>query len=76
MQDDAGGYEHFRRIFARFGKPVLCIPGNHDFVPQMREALAGRPFELDGPADIGAWRIVLLDSVVPIRPVAASRSKC
>ena len=23
------------------------------------------PFELDGPADIGAWRIVLLDSVVP-----------
>jgi 3',5'-cyclic-AMP phosphodiesterase len=65
VQDDAGGYEHFRRIFARFGKPVLCIPGNHDFVPQMREALAGRPFNLDGPADIGAWRIVLLDSVVP-----------
>ena len=24
-----------------------------------------RPFDLDGPADIGAWRIVLLDSVVP-----------
>ena len=65
VQDDAGGYEHFRRLFARFGKPVLCIPGNHDFVPQMREALAGRPFDLDGPADIGAWRIVLLDSVVP-----------
>ena len=59
VQDDAGGYEHFRRIFARFGKPVLCIPGNHDFVPQMRVALAGRPFELDGPADIGAWRVVL-----------------
>src|ERR1044072_7728035 len=65
VQDDPGGYEHFRRIFARFGKPVLCIPGNHDFVPQMREALAARPFELDGPADIGAWRVVLLDSVVP-----------
>src|ERR1044072_104481 len=65
VQDDAGGYEHFRRIFARFGKPVLCIPGNHDFVPQMRAALDARPFELDGPSDIGAWRIVLLDSVVP-----------
>ena len=65
VQDDATGYEHFRRLFARLGKPVLCIPGNHDFVPQMRAALADRPFELDGPADIGAWRIVLLDSVVP-----------
>ncbi len=65
VQDDPGGYEPFRRLFARFGKPVLCIPGNHDLVPQMRAALSGRPFELDGPADIGAWRIVLLDSVVP-----------
>jgi Icc protein len=64
VQDDAGGYEHFRRVFARFGKPVLCIPGNHDLVPDMRAALAGPPFDLDGPADIGAWRIVLLDSVV------------
>ena len=64
VQDDAGGYEHFRRLFARFGKPVLCIPGNHDLVPEMRAALAGPPFVLDGPADIGAWRIVLLDSVV------------
>ena len=65
VQDDAGGYQHFRRAFARFGKPVLCIPGNHDLVPEMRAALAGPPFDIDGPADIGAWRIVLLDSVVP-----------
>jgi Icc protein len=64
VQDDAGGYEHFRRLFARLGKPVLCIPGNHDLVPEMRAALAGPPFELDGPVDLGAWRIVLLDSVV------------
>ena len=65
VQDDAGGYEHFRRVFARFGKPVLCIPGNHDLVPEMRAALHSRPFVLDGPADLGAWRVVLLDSVVP-----------
>ena len=64
VQDDPGGYEHFRRLFARLGKPVLCIPGNHDLVPEMRAALAGPPFELDGPSDFGAWRIVLLDSVV------------
>ena len=65
VQDDPAGYEHFKRLFARYGKPVLCIPGNHDLVPEMRQSLAGPPFELDGPADIGAWRIVLLDSVVP-----------
>ena len=65
VQDDATGYEHFKRLFARYGKPVLCIPGNHDDVPKMREALSARPFVIDGPADIGAWRIVLLDSVVP-----------
>lgn len=65
VQDDAGGYQHFRRIFSRFGKPVLCVPGNHDLVPEMRAALAGAPFVLDGPADIGAWRVVLLDSVIP-----------
>jgi 3',5'-cyclic-AMP phosphodiesterase len=64
VQDDAGGYEPFRRLFARYNKPVLCVPGNHDLVPQMRAALATAPFDLDGPADIGAWRIILLDSVV------------
>jgi 3',5'-cyclic-AMP phosphodiesterase len=64
VQDDAGGYEHFRRIFARFGKPVLCVPGNHDLVPEMRAALSAPPFLLDGPVDIGAWRFVLIDSVV------------
>jgi 3',5'-cyclic-AMP phosphodiesterase len=65
VQDDPGGYEHFRRIFSRLGKPVLCVPGNHDLVPQMRSALAEPPFIIDGPVDIGAWRFVLLDSVVP-----------
>jgi 3',5'-cyclic-AMP phosphodiesterase len=64
VQDDAGGYEHFRRIFARFNKPVLCVPGNHDLVPEMRSALSQAPFDLDGPVDIGAWRVVLIDSVV------------
>jgi Icc protein len=64
VQDDAGGYEHFRRIFARYNKPVLCVPGNHDLVPQMRAELSQPPFDLDGPADVGAWRVVLIDSVV------------
>jgi 3',5'-cyclic-AMP phosphodiesterase len=65
VQDDPGGYAHFRDVFKTLGKPALCIPGNHDLVPEMRAALSGPPFRLDGPVDLGAWRILLLDSTVP-----------
>lgn len=65
VQDDAGGYAHFRNEFSGLGKPVLCIPGNHDDVPAMRRALAAAPFVMDPHADLGHWRIVLLDSVKP-----------
>jgi 3',5'-cyclic-AMP phosphodiesterase len=65
VQDDPGGYAHFRDVFTALGKPALCIPGNHDLVPEMRAALSGAPFRLDGPVDLGAWRILLLDSTVP-----------
>nr|PZN67446.1 MAG: 3',5'-cyclic-AMP phosphodiesterase [Pseudomonadota bacterium] len=65
VQDDPAGYVHFRREFAALGRPVLCVPGNHDDVPAMRSALAGPPFQLGGVHDAGAWRIVLLDSTIP-----------
>jgi Icc protein len=65
VQDDPGGYVHFREALAPLGRPVLCIPGNHDLVPEMRAALAQPPFVLDGPVDLGAWRILMLDSTVP-----------
>jgi 3',5'-cyclic-AMP phosphodiesterase len=64
VQDDPGGYAHFRRLFADFGVPVLCVPGNHDDPGAMRRELAGKPFVLGGFVDMGAWRIVLLDSCV------------
>lgn len=64
VNDDAGGYVHFRREFAALGKPVLCIPGNHDDVAAMRTALAAAPFQLGGTWDAGAWRVILLDSTV------------
>jgi Icc protein len=64
VQDDPAGYTHFRRLFADFGVPVLCVPGNHDDPEAMRRELAGRPFVLGGFVDMGAWRIVLLDSCV------------
>ncbi len=65
VQDDAGGYAHVRRLFAGLGKPVHCIPGNHDLVQEMQAALAGAPFVLGGHFDLGAWRVVMLDSAEP-----------
>ena len=64
VQDDPGGYVHFRREFGALGKPVLCVPGNHDDVHAMQAALTGPPFQLGGVFDAGAWRLVLLDSTV------------
>jgi Icc protein len=64
VQDDPAGYPHFRRLFADFGVPVLCLPGNHDDRVAMRSELAGKPFVMGGHVDLGAWRIVLLDSCV------------
>jgi Icc protein len=64
VQDDPGGYEHFRAEFSRLGKPVLCIPGNHDDVPAMRSALSLPPFQLGGVYDAGSWRTILLDSTI------------
>lgn len=65
VQDDSCGYAHFRRCFAGLGRPVLCIPGNHDDAAALRQALAGEPFRVGGFSDFGAWRIVLLDSTIP-----------
>ena len=65
VQDDPGGYAHFRRLFGGLGVPVLCLPGNHDEPEAMRRELGRKPFILDGAVDFGLWRIVLLDSCVP-----------
>jgi 3',5'-cyclic-AMP phosphodiesterase len=65
VQDDPGGYTHFRRLFGNLGVPVLCLPGNHDEPQAMQRELAMKPFVLGGFADLGRWRIVLLDSCIP-----------
>jgi len=65
VQDDAGGYQHFRDEFGRLGRPVLCVPGNHDIVPAMQRELAAPPFQLGGTCDMHNWRVILLDSSVP-----------
>ncbi len=67
VQDDPGGYAHFRRLFGALSVPVLCLPGNHDDPAQMRRALSSPPFVTGGDLELGRWQIILLDSVVPGR---------
>ena len=39
VHDEMQAYAHFRRVFEEIGKPVLCIPGNHDDPRALRHAL-------------------------------------
>jgi len=64
VNDDPGGYAAVRELFGDLGKPVWCLPGNHDDAELMRRELAGAPFHVGGFQDLGAWRIVMLDSCV------------
>jgi len=67
VNDEPEGYAHFARALAGYGKPVYLVPGNHDDPARMRSALSKPPFQVGGYADLGAWRIVLVDSCVPGR---------
>jgi Icc protein len=68
VNDDPDGYLVLRELFGELGKPVWCLPGNHDDSVQMSRALARPPFAIGGHHDVGAWRIVMLDSCVPGQP--------
>lgn len=65
VQDDAAGYAHLRDLLEPLGKPVLCLPGNHDDPEAMRRELSGAPFTMAPHVDLDTWRVVLLDSVKP-----------
>jgi Icc protein len=66
VNDDGGGYVHFVRELGSLGKPVYCVPGNHDDPGLMRRALSQEPFQVGGYVDLGAsWRLVLVDSCEP-----------
>ena len=65
VNDDPGGYAAVRELLGDLGKPVWCLPGNHDDPHIMRAELSQPPFSVGGHHDLGAWRIVMLDSCVP-----------
>jgi len=64
VHDDAGGYVHIRELFGDLDKPVYLLPGNHD-TPELAAELSGAPFQRCGHADLGGWRLIMLDSTVP-----------
>ena len=57
-------YERFRTLTNELGAPVRWLAGNHDEVPPMQVACAGTSL-LDPIFDLGAWRVILLDSSIP-----------
>lgn len=57
-------YQRFREITAPIAAPIRWFPGNHDELEPMREATAGTDL-LEPVIDLGAWRVILLDSTIP-----------
>lgn len=64
VQDQPDAYAHLPPLLAPLGKPVLCIPGNHDLPAALAASLQQAPFQVGGQHDAGRWRILLLDSSV------------
>ncbi|SDI02178.1 3',5'-cyclic-AMP phosphodiesterase [Pseudomonas panipatensis] len=60
----AESYQRFREITSAVPAPARWFPGNHDELQPMREVCVGTDL-LDPVIDIGAWRIILLDSTIP-----------
>lgn len=67
LRQDAtrGVYQRFSEAIAPLGVPVLALPGNHDDVAIMAASLANSTVNTASIHDIGRWRIVQLNTVVP-----------
>lgn len=61
----AESYRKLLELLDQFDCPVACLPGNHDDPKLMRECLRSDLVSCPRILDKGAWRIVLLDSVMP-----------
>jgi Icc protein len=59
------GYRRLAAALASFGVPVLALPGNHDDPAVMKRWLVADGISTGAFSDHGAWRFVMLDTVVP-----------
>ncbi|UVE17275.1 3',5'-cyclic-AMP phosphodiesterase [Pseudomonas sp. LS44] len=57
-------YRRFRQMSETLAAPARWLAGNHDEIPVMEDACSGSDL-LEPIVDLGAWRIVLLDSSIP-----------
>ena len=63
-----GSYRRLRDVLLSTGLPVYVIAGNHDSVRTMRHSLIGGAIAMEPHLDVGAWRILFLDSKVRGEP--------
>lgn len=58
------GYRLIAQTLAEFKVPVFCLPGNHDVPAIMYDHLHADGVSTATVNDFGAWRFVMLDSVI------------
>jgi 3',5'-cyclic AMP phosphodiesterase CpdA len=60
-------YAEAREVLGALSRPVLWCPGNHDVREEFSSALYGSPAgrALDVAVEVGAFRFLMLDSLVP-----------
>lgn len=58
------GYARIGRLLDGFGVPVYSLPGNHDIPAIMHKHLPTGQVSTRRVNDLGAWRFVMLDSVI------------
>jgi len=64
LSDDGSdaSYEQLRDALEVLEVPAYVVPGNHDVAEPMRRAFVAGPVRWVRSAEVGAWRIVALDS--------------
>lgn len=61
----ASAYHRIRDYILTLGAPALCIPGNHDRNPVMRENVSAAGIGTDTVSAHGDWVVIMLDSTIP-----------
>ena len=58
-------YRRLRELLIATGVPVFVLPGNHDTVANMQEALVGGPIQMQQMQAVGGWKFAFLNSQIP-----------
>jgi len=64
-QGDAAAYRRLRSVMQALEIPVYWLPGNHDHLPTLQRVFRAPGFAGLRSIDLGTWRLLLLNSVLP-----------